>query len=184
VNDDDIPRINLTRLLVVSWVFALVLITALLVCLVRADRELNASRVTFIETKVEAKDKRRERDTCLKWNDELKASVATLEATAKKFENEHAAEHEQCTDYHEIFNSLTAGIISTDVVLYSMDDKELHKYCHTNWEANIAKNYSGAKLVDYESTELSRSRSGAMFLVTCYWTIPSSLWCGKKGKLP
>lgn len=133
---------------------------------------------------IAATNSRHERDACLKENAELKASVATIKTSYEKFEKEHAAEHEQCVDYHEIFNGLTAGIISTDVVLYSMDGKELHKYCHTNWETNIAKNYKGAKLVDYESTELSRSRSGALFLVTCYWAIPSALWCDKKTKLP
>lgn len=175
---------ELTRMLLVSWAIGLIIIVALLGSYVHVSNASDATKAELLAVKVEANDKRRERDTCLKWNDELKASVAAVKTSAEKFEKEHAAEHEQCVDYHEVFNGLTAGVISTDVVLYSMDGKELRNYCHTNWETNIAKNYKGAKLVDYESTELSRSRSGALFLVTCYWAIPSALWCDKKTKLP
>ena len=134
------------------------------------------------EKKVEAQDKRRERDTCMKLYSESTTKVKEHEYSLAKSADELATCRKECINYNEIFNSFTAGVISTNVVSYFMDDKELRTYCDTNWQTNLAKNYPGAKLVSFHTSELTRSRSGALFLVVCDWTVPSRLWCDRSKK--
>ncbi len=173
---------ELTRMLLVSWVTGLIIIVALLGGLVHTSNDLAASKATILTNKAEAADQRRELDTCLKWHEACTATVTMQEEAAKKCGEELAKEKEEHVSYSELFNSFTAGVISTDVITYMMDDKELRAYCHSNWELNIGKNYKGAKLADFSTLELNRTRSGTLFLVTCYWAVPSTLWCDKKAK--
>lgn len=163
-----------------AWCAAMLL---LIVCFAWACHLTNKLDDTFgflRATEVEAQDKRRERDTCLKLYEDQKVATAAQEASAKKSAEELATCKSECTDYSGLFNNFTAGVISTNVVLYLMDAKELKNYCLTNWEVNIGKNYKDAKLVSSSTFEVSRSRSGALFLVTCDWAVPSKLWCDKK----
>lgn len=165
----------------VGVAIALVPITALLSAfsIVSLNGDLAATESKLKEAKQLAADKYRERDTCLKLNDELNAKLSSCQLKAAKASEEVPA---KCVEYHELFNSFTAGVLSTNVVMYEMTDKELTRYCHTNWEVNIGKNYAGAKLVDHTTFEVSRSKSGSLFMVTCDWAIPSALWCNKKEK--
>ena len=133
-------------------------------------------REELLKARVEASDKRRERDTCMKLNAELSSTVKCAEIAVA----EDAEDAKEQLDYHEIFNAENAGIIATDIALYEMTDAELKANCNCNWKLNIGKNYPGAKLVSYNSFELSRSRSGTMYMVTCDWLVPSKLWCNKK----
>lgn len=146
----------------------------------RLEDKLTDTRRQLLEATTEANDKRRERDVCLKMHDTCTATVTMQEAAAKKSAEELATCRLECTDYHELFNSFTAGIITTSTVTYLMDSKELRTYCDTDWKANIGKNYPGAKLVSTYTFEVSRTRAGAIFMVTCDWAVPSKLWCDKK----
>jgi len=148
------------------------------------QNKLAENRASLLDKSTEANDKRRERDTCLGWVKDRDTTATKLTAELKKCEAEaaEAATHND-TSYNELFNVANAGVISTNVVMYLMDDKELRKYCSTNWEVSIGKNYPGAKLVGQSTMEIGHSRSGSLFLVTCDWLIPSVLWCNK-GKTP
>jgi hypothetical protein len=148
-------------------------------CLFRLKSNLELTESKLKDANQVVADKYRERNTCLKLNDELRNKVASYEAAAKKASEEPPV---KCVEYHELFNSFTAGVVSTNIVTYEMYDKELRNYCNTNWKVNVGKNYAGAKLVDYKTFEVSRSRSGSLFMVTCDWAIPSALWCDKKAK--
>jgi len=144
--------------------------------LCRRSADMQDLREELLKARVEASDKRRERDTCMKMNTALSSTVKCAEIAVA----EDAEDAKEQTDYHEIFNAENAGIIATDIALYDMTDAELKANCNRNWKLNIGKNYPGAKLVSYNSFELSRSRSGAMYMVTCDWLVPSKLWCNKR----
>lgn len=155
--------------------------------IVHMQHKLASGSTELQYKKIEADDKRRERDTCLGWVKERDAKIAKLEADLNKCSydaTEAANTAESCdkTNYRELFNVANAGVIASNVVLYQMDDKELKKYCNTNWEVSIGKNYPGAKLVGQSTMEIGHSRSGSLFLVTCDWLVPSVLWCNK-GKI-
>ena len=144
--------------------------------LCRRAADMQDLREELVKVRVEASDKRRERDTCMKMNAELSSTVKCAEIAVA----EDAEDAKEQTDYHELFNMENAGIIATDIALYEMTDAELKANCNRNWKLNIGKNYPGSKLVAYYSFELSRSRSGAVYMVTCDWLVPSKLWCNKK----